>query len=134
MVAGNAVFPIKFSLSPGQDGDAPRGRELMASLDVDLCKSLGVKYVVMDKAYEGDETRQLALDLGLEPVVPPKANRKAPWSLNEAVYKTRNEVERLFRRIKGYRRLFTRFEKLDVMFIAYLHLAMTCELFRSGLC
>lgn len=88
----------------------------------------------MDKAYEGDETRQLVLDLGLVPVVPPKANRLAPWSLNETVYRPRNEVERLFRRIKGFRRLFTSFEKLDLMFMAYLHLAQVYELFRSGLC
>ena len=88
----------------------------------------------MDRAYEGDETRQLVLELGLEPVVPPKSNRKKPWSLNEVVYKTRNEVERLFRRIKGFRRLFTRFEKLDVMFMGYLQVALAFELFRSDLC
>jgi transposase len=71
----------------------------------------------MDRAYEGDETRQLALDLGYIPVVPPKANRLNPWEYDRAMYRKRNEVERLFRRLKGFRRVFSRFDKLDVMFI-----------------
>jgi len=58
------------------------------------------RYMVMDKAYEGDETRQLVEDLGLEPVVPPKANRVSPWNYDRVLYNKRNEVERLFRRLK----------------------------------
>ena len=76
--------------------------------------------VIMDKAYEGDETRQLVFDLGMEPVVPPKSSRVAPWSYSEAIYRKRNEIERLFRRLKGFRRIFSRFEKLDVMFTFFI--------------
>ncbi|GAB3093067.1 hypothetical protein GCM10027217_04780 [Pseudomaricurvus hydrocarbonicus] len=65
---------------------------------------------------QGDETRQLALDLGMFPVVPPKVNRLTPWEYDKEIYKKRNEVERLFRRLKGFRRIFSRFEKLDVVF------------------
>jgi hypothetical protein len=62
----------------------------------------------MDRAYEGDETRQLGLglDLGMNPVVPPIGNRLMKWDYDRTVYKRRNEVERLFRRLKGYRRIF----------------------------
>ena len=84
----------------------------------------------MDRAYEGDETRQLALDLGLTPVVPPKSNRVSPWEYDKAMYRRRNEVERLFRRLKGFRRIFSRFEKLDVMFTAFIHFALIVEAFR----
>jgi len=84
----------------------------------------------MDKAYEGDETRQLVLDLGMVPVVPPKSNRLNPWSYNEELYKKRNEIERLFRRLKGFRRIFSRFEKLDVIFLAFLHFALIVEALR----
>ena len=84
----------------------------------------------MDRAYEGDETRQLALQLGLLPVVPPKANRLDPWEYDRALYKKRNEVERLFRRLKGFRRLFSRFEKLDVVFLAFLNFALIVEALR----
>jgi len=83
--------------------------------------------LLMDRAYEGDETRQLVLDLGMIPVVPPKANRLVPWSYNRELYKKRNEIERLFRRLKGFRRIFSRFEKLDVVFLAFLHLALIVE-------
>lgn len=73
----------------------------------------------MDRAYEGNETRQLALDLGFIPVVPPTRTRLDPWEYDRAMYRRRNEVERLFRRLKGYRRIFSRFEKLDAMFLGF---------------
>jgi transposase len=84
----------------------------------------------MDRAYEGDETRQLALDLGFVPVVPPKSNRLTPWEYDRAMYRRRNEIERLFRRLKGFRRIFSRFEKLDVMFVAFIHFALIVEALR----
>lgn len=82
----------------------------------------------MDRAYEGDETRQMVLDFGFEPVVPPKSNRRNPWPYNRQIYKKRNEVERLFRRLKGFRRVFSRFEKLDTMFAAFIHIALIFDL------
>ena len=81
----------------------------------------------MDRAYEDNETRQLALDFNWIAVVPPKVNRLEPWLYDKAIYKKRNEVERLFRRLKGFRRIFSRFEKLDVMFIAFIHFALIVE-------
>ena len=64
----------------------------------------------------GDETRQLVFDLGMIPVVPPKKNRISIWEYDREMYKKRNEVERLFRRLKGFRRIFSRFDKFDVVF------------------
>ncbi|WP_345774518.1 transposase [Xanthomonas oryzae] len=84
-------------------------------------------HLLMDRAYEGNETRQLALDLGFVPVVPPKSNRVDPWEYDKEMYKRRNEVERLFRRLKGYRRIFTRFEKLDVMFLGFLSFVLVVD-------
>lgn len=84
-------------------------------------------HLLMDRAYEGDETRQLALDLGFIPVVPPKSNRVEPWEYDRELYKRRNEVERLFRRLKGYRRIFSRFEKLDVMFLGFICFALIVD-------
>ena len=86
--------------------------------------------LLMDRAYEGDETRQLVLDLGMIPVVPPKSNRVQPWEYDRALYKKRNEIERLFRRLKGFRRIFSRFEKLDVVFLAFLSFALIVEALR----
>lgn len=81
----------------------------------------------MDRAYEGDETRQLAEELGYVPVVPPKSNRRTPWDYDRALYKRRNEIERLFRRLKGFRRLFSRFDKLDLMFVAFINFALIVD-------
>ena len=81
----------------------------------------------MDRAYEGDETRQLVLELGFVPVVPPRASRIDPWEYDRELYKKRNEVERLFRRLKGFRRIFSRFEKLDVLFLGFLYFALIVE-------
>jgi transposase len=63
----------------------------------------------MDRACEGNDTRQLALDLGFVPTVPSMKSRVEPWEYNREMYKRRNEVERFFRRLKDYRRLFSRF-------------------------
>ena len=89
--------------------------------------------LLMDRAYEGDETRQLALGLGMIgmiPVVPPKSNRIDPWEYDRALYKKRNEIERLFRRLKGFRRIFSRFEKLDIVFLAFLTFVLIVEALR----
>lgn len=84
----------------------------------------------MDRAYEGNETRQLALDLGFIPVVPPLRTRVDPWEYDREMYKRRNEVERLFRRLKGFRRIFSRFEKLDAMYLAFLNFALVTDRLR----
>ena len=86
--------------------------------------------MLMDKDYEGDEMRQLVFDLGMIPVVPPKSNRTDPWQYDRALYKKRNEIERMFRRLKGFRRIFSRFEKLDVLFLGFFHFARIVEALR----
>ena len=113
-------------MTAGQAHDAPAGRELLRTLPhlPRRCRLL------MDRAYEGNETRQLALDLGFIPVVPPLSTRIQPWRYSKAWYKRRNEIERLFRRLKGFRRIFSRFDKLDVMFMAFLCFALVVEALR----
>lgn len=69
----------------------------------------------MDRAYEGNGTRQLAPTLGLEPVIPPLKTWLDTWEYDQEMYKGFNEVERLFRQLKGFRRIFSRFEKFDVI-------------------
>ena len=125
MIAADDKTAVTFSLSPGNAGDAPEGRKLLESMKD--CGWNGAK-VIMDKAYEGDETRQLVFDLGMEPVVPPKSNRLSPWEYDRELYKKRNEVERLFRRLKGFRRIFSRFDKLDVIFKFFIQFALIADI------
>ena len=124
MVAADERTALTFSLSGGQAHDAPEGRALLSAWE----KPLTGLPLLMDRAYEGDETRQLAFDLGFTPVVPPKANRLTPWTYDRNLYKRRNEIERLFRRLKAFRRIFSRFEKLDIMFRAFLNFALIIDM------
>ena len=117
---------MTFCLSAGQEGDGPQGRRLL--------KSLGPTprnvYLAMDRAYEGDEARAVAKKQGFTAVVPPKRDRREPWEYDRELYRRRNEVERLFRRLKGFRRVFTRYDKLDEMFTAFILLALIYEALR----
>ena len=67
------------------------------------------------------------MELGYTPVVPPKSNRKNAWDYDKQLYKQRNQVERLFRRIKRFRRIFTRYDKLDLIFLAFVCLALIAD-------
>ena len=117
---------ITFALSLGKAHDAPEGRALLTELGP-MPEGLPM---LMDRDYEGDETRPLVLSLGMIPVVPPKSNRTEPREFDRALYKKRNEIERLFRRFKGFRRIFSRFEKLDAIFLGFLTFALIIEVLR----
>ena len=121
MVSANDKIITAITLSGGECHDAPEGRKLLIGKGA---RSERIP-LLMDRAYEGDETRQLAEALGYLPVVPPKKNRKEPWEYDKDIYKRRNVVERLFRRIKEFRRVFTRYDKLDVIFLGFVYFAFS---------
>ena len=126
MVAADARTAITFALSPGQASDAVEGRELLGGIG----PLPAPVHLIMDRAYEDNKTLQLALDFGVLPVIPPRHNRLHPWQYDKAMYRKRNEIERLFRRLKGFRRIFSRFDKLDIMFLAFLNFALIVEALR----
>ena len=119
MVAATDTVVVEIHLSGGECHDAPEGRKSIVKLKG---QHEGVP-LAADKAYEDDETRGLAEECGHPPVVPPKSNRKEPWEYDKELYKKRNIVERLFRHLKGFRRICTRYDKTDVMFLAYIRFA-----------
>ena len=112
-------YAFAFHLSPGNNHDAPEGRKLIEAI-----YSEDSHYLLMDRAYEDDKTRALAIEHGFIPVVPPKKNRKTPWEYDKELYKHRNEIERYFLRLKRFRKVFTRYDKLDVVFLAVIMFAM----------
>ena len=87
--------------------------------------------MIMDRADEGDTTRQLALDLIFSAVVPPKSNGLDPGEYDKELYKKRNEVERLFSRRKGFGRIFSGLDKLDRMFSTFWFLVLIVDSLRS---
>ncbi len=121
MVSADDKVVVALSLSAGNENDGPEGRKLLTQKGFSEEKLP----LLMDKAYEGDETRQLAIDLNYEPVVPPKSNRKEPWEYDTELYKRRNVVERLFRRLKEFRKVFTRYDKLDVVFLGFIYFSLS---------
>ena len=78
----------------------------------------------VDRAYEGDPTRLLAESFGPGPVVPPERNRTIPWEYDREAYTGRNIVERVFNRMKQYRKAATRYDRLDETFLADLMLVL----------
>ena len=81
----------------------------------------------MDRAYEDNETRALAVRRELIPVVSPKKNRNTPWQYDTDLYKHRNEIERFFLRIKRFRKVFTRYAKLDVIYFSIVTLSLSFD-------
>jgi transposase len=107
-------------LSPGSAADDPEGQKLLEDVPKTICKD---KPLLMDKAYEGMGFRKKVKKCGMRPVVPPKSNRKKPWKYNKKLYKRRNIVERYFRNIKEFRRVHTRYDKLDETYNAFIAIA-----------
>ena len=68
---------------------------------------------------------------GLIPVVPAKKNRKTPWQYDSGIYKRRDEVERFSFRIKLFRKVFTCYNKLDIIYFLIVTLAL---IFDTILC
>jgi transposase len=83
------------------------------------------KLFLADKGYDGDDVRSSLMMRGIQPVIPPKANRKNPPACDFKAYKDRNRIERMFNKLKQFRRIATRFDKTATSFAAFLALAST---------
>jgi transposase len=81
------------------------------------------KLFLADKGYDGDTIREELLIHGIRPVIPPKANRKDPPFCDYRAYRDRNRIERMFNRLKQFRRIATRYDKTRKSFEAFLALA-----------
>ena len=80
----------------------------------------------MDKGYDSDEIRQQLKDRQMDAVIPPRSNRKTPLDYDKELYKQRNKVERFINRMKQFRRIATRYEKLKATFLAFIHIVAAC--------
>ena len=124
MVAADARTAITFSLTPAKAHDTPEGRKLFSRLG----KQHDNRRLNMDRACQGDETRQLTLRY--EAVVPPLQTRVEPWQYDREMHKRRIKIEWVFRRLKGFRRIFSLFEKLDVVFLGFVVFALIVQALR----
>jgi transposase len=81
------------------------------------------KALLADKGYDGDAVREDLLWRGILPIIPPKANRRDPAACDFRRYRDRNQVERLFNRLKQSRRVATRYDKTASSLLGFLSLA-----------
>ena len=119
MLADRQGNPLAFTLTGGQQADITEAPTLIARAE-----QAGA--VVADKGYDADALIELLHDQGTEAVIPPRSNRIASRRYSKQLYKARNLIERLFRRLKEFRRIATRYEKLDRHFAAMIMLACVC--------
>ena len=79
--------------------------------------------VIADRGYDADHLHDVILDAGAEPVIPPRKHRRRPHTYDKALYKERNRIERFFNRLKQFRRVATRYDKLLANFRGFVQLA-----------
>jgi transposase len=79
--------------------------------------------MLADKGYDGDDVRASLLMKGILPIIPPKANRKQPIACDFKRYRDRNQIERMFNRLKQFRRIATRYDKTAKSYLGFLCLA-----------
>lgn len=106
--------PLRSILSGGQVADITQAAALI--------EGIKTQAVVGDKGYDADTFIALIQAAGAQAVIPPRSNRKQARDYDRHVYKDRNLVERFFNRLKQFRRIATRYEKLAQNFVSMLNL------------
>jgi len=107
--------PLRFILTPGQNHDITQAEALTTGFRPGS--------VPADKGYDSDPYRQYLRDRGIVPVIPPRSNRINPQDYDRHVYKERHLVECFINKIKHFRRIFSRFDKLSERYLSFLHFA-----------
>ena len=109
---------VALHLTPGQAHDGRQFESLYESLDADNV----LESAALDRGYDADRIRErLALD-GIEPVIPPISTRSQKLHYDKERYRERNRIERFFNKIKNFRRIATRYDKLRKTFFAAVYL------------
>lgn len=106
---------MELLLTPGQASDLGQAEPLI--------KEVELKALLADKAYDADRLIDTLVARQITPVIPPKANRIHQRPCDFALYAERNLVERFFNKLKQYRAIATRYDKLARNFLAGVHLA-----------
>jgi len=119
---------VALHLTEGQAHDGRQFEALYESLDADNV----LESAALDKGYDADRIRErLAVD-GIEPVIPPISSRSKILPYDKALYRQRNRIERFFNKIKNFRRIATRYDKLRHTFFAALHLVSAFLIIRNS--
>jgi len=113
---------IRFILTAGERDDSTQADNLVA--DLEFAALLG------DKAYDCDKFLQPLADKKVKIVVPSRINRKIQREIDWEMYRERNQIERFIGKLKQYRRIFSRYDKLAKNYLSFIHLAAALIMLR----
>ena len=116
--------PVRLLISPGNDHDVTAAEALLDGLQPRAI-------VIADKGYDADTVRSCIRAHGAIPNIPNRDNRKRKYRWKKAVYRERNLVERFFNKLKQFRHIATRYDKLGANFFAFIQLASIRIFLRS---
>ena len=104
--------PLRFQLSAGQQHDITCAAALI--------DGYSSEYVIADTSYDATAFVELITCMDAVPVIPARANRREPRTYDAHLYKERHLVECFINKIKHYRRVFSRFDKLATRYMGFL--------------
>jgi transposase len=107
--------PVAFALTPGNVADISMAVPLLSGV-------APPRHLIADKAYDVDSLRRWLKARRIRAVIPSTAARTVPYPLDRAAYRRRNLIERLFGRLKNWRRIATRYDRLARNYMAALAL------------
>src|SRR5260221_205575 len=116
--------PANLMLTAGQVHDLACAQDLIENADPEA--------LIGDKAYDADPLIDTLAEREITPVIPPKSNRKTKRDCDFALYRERNLIERFFNKIKHFRAIATRYDKLARNFLAAVQLVSAIILLNGG--
>lgn len=108
-------MPVRLIASPGQRNDIAFAHDLVDGFETGAA--------IADKGYDADHLLEKIAEIGADVVIPPKRNRKHQRPYDADLYKKRNIIERFFNKLKQFRRVATRYDKLLANFMGLVKLA-----------
>ena len=107
--------PTRFILTGGERPDCEQA--------INLLEAQGAEAVLADKGYDADYIVDAVKDIGAQVVIPPKSNRKIARKYDALLYKERNIIERMYGKLKHFRRVATRYDKLAESYMSFVLVA-----------
>lgn len=112
-------YPMNFIITGGNTHDCTQAKNLIDSV---IHKDM---YVLADRAYDANKIIEYITFNSAVAVIPSRKNRKVQRDYDKEVYKNRNQIERFFNKLKQFRRIATRYDKLSSSFLSLVQLAAT---------
>lgn len=108
-------YPVRFLLTPGNGSEFGQAEALIEGFKAD--------YILADKGYDSSKLVAKVESSGAKSVIPPRKSRREQREYDKIIYRERNAIERLFQKLKRYRRIALRFERRSKHYISMLHIA-----------